>query len=606
MEMVLTGVRATSPSRSRRWPLRPSPHLPPLRPSLTAMRGAWEAALASGLTAGGGRPWRGAGDAPGEVGGDAAAATGGTAARPLAALRGAAACPVLAPHARGKVGGRLPPLWAPGAAASMGGGGGSGDLSMAGLPPRLGWGIGGGGRGGRGVVIDTGPDAIGADADVVARHRAWYVTNGRGQRLFVQRWLPHGPPRRVRGLVYIVHGLNDHSGLWSGVAAGLVAAGYAVVAHDWHGHGRSEGVRGYVDGVDQLVGDVHTVVAATAGQLDALEGRLGSARGEGGGAVAGRRPRTGPWGWLTTPFGVRGAAAAATSAIGPCSTPHGRRGSPPLSSRPLPKFLLGHSLGGAVAVHASHRRGGGDGGSPLVGSPALPPRGGGGAVDWAGVLLTAPAVSVHTKPWLRAAAPLLATFAPLAPVQKLKWRPPPRDGQSPPSSSAVTTGAVPNSSDGGGGGRRTAPHPLVAPFLHRPAAAMAATTTTTAPATAVAGVARAAPVPRSTAASRRPLRARFPRLQLRLPVKARTGWSILRSCDALMEGAATYSTPLWIGHAAPDPVTRVAGSRAFAAAVGSEDVTLAVYPTGGHDLVTGEGGQRVLADMVSWMQQRGG
>lgn len=104
---------------------------------------------------------------------------------------------------------------------------------------------------------------------------------------------------------------------------------------------------------------------------------------------------------------------------------------------------------------------------------------------------------------------------------------------------------------------------------------------------------------------RRPLRARFPRLQLRLPVKARTGYAILRSCDALMEGAATYTAPVWIGHAAPDPVTRVAGSRAFAAAVGSKDVTLSVYPTGGHDLVTGAGGQQVLADMVSWMQQRG-
>lgn len=127
------------------------------------------------------------------------------------------------------------------------------------------------------------------------------------------------------------------------------------------------------------------------------------------------------------------------------------------------------------------------------------------------------------------------------------------------------------------------------------------------PATAhVAGVDPITSASPAAPAPRRPLRARFPRLQLRLPVKAKTGYSILRSCDALMEGAATYSTPLWIGHAAPDPVTRVAGSRAFAAAVGSEDVTLSVYPKGGHDLVTGEGGHRVLADMVSWMQQRGG
>ena len=46
-------------------------------------------------------------------------------------------------------------------------------------------------------------------------------------------WLPAGTPRAV---VVISHGMSEHAGRYHALAAHLVAAGYAVYAHDHRGH----------------------------------------------------------------------------------------------------------------------------------------------------------------------------------------------------------------------------------------------------------------------------------------------------------------------------------------------------------------------------------
>lgn len=66
-------------------------------------------------------------------------------------------------------------------------------------------------------------------------------------------WLPEGEPRAV---VFIVHGLGEHSGRYAHVAPRLVEAGYAVYALDHRGHGRSEGERAYFDSFDQPIDDL--------------------------------------------------------------------------------------------------------------------------------------------------------------------------------------------------------------------------------------------------------------------------------------------------------------------------------------------------------------
>lgn len=57
-----------------------------------------------------------------------------------------------------------------------------------------------------------------------------------GAGLQAYRWLPDGPPR---GVVQVVHGASEHATRYDRVAGVLTGAGYAVVAHDQRGHGRT-------------------------------------------------------------------------------------------------------------------------------------------------------------------------------------------------------------------------------------------------------------------------------------------------------------------------------------------------------------------------------
>jgi alpha-beta hydrolase superfamily lysophospholipase len=54
--------------------------------------------------------------------------------------------------------------------------------------------------------------------------------------IYVHRWLPSGPAKAV---IQVVHGLAEHAGRYSRVAAALNALGYAVYASDLRGHGKT-------------------------------------------------------------------------------------------------------------------------------------------------------------------------------------------------------------------------------------------------------------------------------------------------------------------------------------------------------------------------------
>ena len=87
-----------------------------------------------------------------------------------------------------------------------------------------------------------------------------------GTRLQLYTW----PGEARRGTVLIVHGLGEHAGRYAHVAAWLAERGFATLAYDHRGHGRSDGKRGVVPSVDALLEDLGTVVAA----LRPKEGRF--------------------------------------------------------------------------------------------------------------------------------------------------------------------------------------------------------------------------------------------------------------------------------------------------------------------------------------------
>jgi len=57
-----------------------------------------------------------------------------------------------------------------------------------------------------------------------------------GARIFCHRWYPESTPRAA---IHIAHGMGEHSARYARVAQPLVEAGYAVLADDHRGHGRT-------------------------------------------------------------------------------------------------------------------------------------------------------------------------------------------------------------------------------------------------------------------------------------------------------------------------------------------------------------------------------
>ncbi|XP_062193903.1 uncharacterized protein LOC133897264 isoform X2 [Phragmites australis] len=79
----------------------------------------------------------------------------------------------------------------------------------------------------------------------------------RGDALFTQSWTPaDAGADRVKGIVVLLHGLNEHSGRYNHFAKLLNDQGLKVYAMDWIGHGGSDGVHGYVSSLDHAVGDL--------------------------------------------------------------------------------------------------------------------------------------------------------------------------------------------------------------------------------------------------------------------------------------------------------------------------------------------------------------
>ncbi|MEH6756484.1 MAG: lysophospholipase [Parasphingorhabdus sp.] len=80
---------------------------------------------------------------------------------------------------------------------------------------------------------------------------------GAGARLYCQSWSPEG---RSNAVIILVHGYDEHSGRYGYFAEHCVKNGFAVHSLDHWGHGKSEGVNGFIpdfsvyhDGLDALI-----------------------------------------------------------------------------------------------------------------------------------------------------------------------------------------------------------------------------------------------------------------------------------------------------------------------------------------------------------------
>ncbi|XP_026448899.1 uncharacterized protein LOC113349184 isoform X1 [Papaver somniferum] len=77
--------------------------------------------------------------------------------------------------------------------------------------------------------------------------------------LFSRSWFPVSGD--IKGIVIVIHGLNEHSGRYAQFATQLTSSNFGVHAIDWIGHGGSDGLHGYVPSLDHVVADTGAFLA---------------------------------------------------------------------------------------------------------------------------------------------------------------------------------------------------------------------------------------------------------------------------------------------------------------------------------------------------------
>ncbi|KAI9087363.1 hypothetical protein K1719_030683 [Acacia pycnantha] len=92
------------------------------------------------------------------------------------------------------------------------------------------------------------------DRDPRTVREYFLIGTKRGDTIFTQSWTPVSA--KIRGLVLIMHGLNEHSGRYSDFAKQLNANSFKVYGMDWVGHGGSDGLHAYVHSLDDAVSDM--------------------------------------------------------------------------------------------------------------------------------------------------------------------------------------------------------------------------------------------------------------------------------------------------------------------------------------------------------------
>jgi acylglycerol lipase len=85
------------------------------------------------------------------------------------------------------------------------------------------------------------------------KHREGKFKGYKGLSLYYQCWLPDKSPKAV---LLVAHGLAEHSGRYKNLVSYFVPKGYAVYTFDYRGHGKSEGLRSYVDRFSDYLADI--------------------------------------------------------------------------------------------------------------------------------------------------------------------------------------------------------------------------------------------------------------------------------------------------------------------------------------------------------------
>ncbi|VFQ73200.1 unnamed protein product [Cuscuta campestris] len=101
--------------------------------------------------------------------------------------------------------------------------------------------------------LDMVPPADGAEGSARCEWNTFLFHGIRRNALFCRSWFPVSG--ELKGVMIIVHGLNEHGGRYAQFAHQLCSYNFGVYAMDWIGHGGSDGLHGYVPSLDNVVAD---------------------------------------------------------------------------------------------------------------------------------------------------------------------------------------------------------------------------------------------------------------------------------------------------------------------------------------------------------------
>ncbi|GAV77060.1 Hydrolase_4 domain-containing protein, partial [Cephalotus follicularis] len=112
-----------------------------------------------------------------------------------------------------------------------------------------------------------------------------YILNSRGLKLFTCSWIPTN--QEPKALIFICHGYAMECSItMNSISTRFAKAGFAVYGIDYQGHGKSAGLQGYIDQFDNLVDDC-TNHFTTICKREENKGRMRYLLGESmGGALA--------------------------------------------------------------------------------------------------------------------------------------------------------------------------------------------------------------------------------------------------------------------------------------------------------------------------------
>ncbi len=79
-----------------------------------------------------------------------------------------------------------------------------------------------------------------------------YSSLPNGRNYFYKHWIPES----ARGLVLFLHDIGDHIGRYDDLALKFSSQGFAFTLFDQRGHGQSDGARGHISSLSELVDDL--------------------------------------------------------------------------------------------------------------------------------------------------------------------------------------------------------------------------------------------------------------------------------------------------------------------------------------------------------------